>query len=247
MENKLRYFKEFQEILENYHITEAGQKTLTESRLALLVGPTASGRDTIIRKLLTTGDYYHLVSDTTRKPRINNGLLEQNGVEYQFRTEKEFLADLKSGKLLEAEIIHGQQVSGISIRELKKAHGQNKIGITNVDLNIETIIKAKPDTIAFFVLPPSFEEWMRRRTQRDNLPQEEKHRRIETALKIFEAGLEHSYYNFVINDKVDNAVEAIYIRSVLGFTDLINQIRGRRLCEQLYLETKKYLAGKNTS
>ncbi len=31
------------------------------------------------------------------------------------------LNDLENGKFLEAEIIHAQQVSGISIRELKKA------------------------------------------------------------------------------------------------------------------------------
>ncbi len=241
MGNHLSKLKEFQAILANYHIAPAGRATLQKSKLALMIGPTASGRDTINAELLKTGEFYFMVSNTTRQPRVNNGVPERNGVEYWFKSEKAMLSDLKTGRLLEAEIIHDQQVSGISISELEKANQKNKIAITNVELNIGTIVKAKPDTMAFLVLPPSFEEWLSRLNKRGKMPKEEKRRRLETAIKIFAAGLERRYFNFVVNDDLDEAVEQIYIRTVLGFKDLIIEVRGRRLCEQLYLETKNYL------
>ena len=41
--------------------------------------------------LLKTSNYYYVISDTTRKPRINNGVLERKGEEYWFKSEKEWV------------------------------------------------------------------------------------------------------------------------------------------------------------
>src|SRR3546814_14273785 len=98
------------------------------------------------------------VSDTSRKPRVNDGIPEQNGVEYWFRSEAEILNDLKAGKFLEAAIIHNQQVSGISIRELQRVGDEGKIAITDIEIvGVHNLIQAKPYATAFFVLPPIFE------------------------------------------------------------------------------------------
>ena len=86
-----------------------------------MISVTAGGRNTIIDQLLKSGDFHYIISDTTRHKRANNGVMEQDGREYWFRSEDEILADLKAGNFLEAAIIHNQHVSGISIRELKKA------------------------------------------------------------------------------------------------------------------------------
>ena len=90
---------------------------LRNIQFVLLAAPTAAGRNTIIRNLIMTGKYYYVVSDTTRKPRINNGIPEKNGNEYWFKSEEEFLHGLKNGAYVEAAIIHNQQVSGISLEE----------------------------------------------------------------------------------------------------------------------------------
>src|ERR1700712_1679606 len=152
----LKHYTEFKEVLETYHVSDSAKATLEDLTLVLLLGPTSSGRNTIIEHQLKTGNYNFIVSDTTRPPRTNDGVLETNGNEYWFRSEEEVLADLKAGQFLEAELIHDQQVSGISIRELEKARAQNKIAITDVDLGgMHKIMLAKPDTIAVMVLPPS--------------------------------------------------------------------------------------------
>src|SRR5579885_607634 len=112
--NRLEHLQEFKTVLANYRISPASQRILQQTNLVLLAAPTSAGRNTIIRELLKTGDYHYIVSDTTRQPRINDGIPEQNGVEYWFRSEADILKDLAAGQYVEAAIIHNQQVSGIS-------------------------------------------------------------------------------------------------------------------------------------
>lgn len=207
---ELQHYSEFKEILDKYIISEPAQQVLQDLKLVLLIAPTSGGRNTIIRHLTNTGGYYYIISDTTRPPRINNGVLEQNGNEYWFRTEEDMLADLRAGEFLEAELIHGQQVSGISIRELKKAQAERKIAITDVDIQgIHNIIQAKPDAIAIMILPPSFEEWQRRVASRGRMMPGEEKRRFETALRVFEDGQKHDYYHFVISENIEQSAGII--------------------------------------
>ncbi len=100
--NQLTHVDEFRRLLAGYQPSKDSLHGLDQLRLVLLVGPSSSGRNTIINQLVKSGAYYVVVSDTTRQPRVNNGILEVNGREYWFRSEVDILADLKEGKFLEA-------------------------------------------------------------------------------------------------------------------------------------------------
>lgn len=240
--NKLKHLDEFSKILANYQMSETSKRILKKTNLVLLIAPTSTGRNTIIRALLQTGNYHFIVSDTTRLPRVNDGVVEKNGVNYWFRSEEEMLSDLKSGKFLEAAIIHNQQVSGISIRELEKASANDKIAITDIEVvGTENIMRVHADTHAIFVMPPNFEEWLRRLEHRGAMTAQEKRLRLESACKEFMAALEHAYYSFVINDELSDAVEQINQLARLGATDTARQARGRELAQQFLIETKAYL------
>jgi hypothetical protein len=67
----LRLHQEFQEVLENYRISDRAKEVLQDIRLVLLIAPTSSGKNTIIQHQVQTGKYYYIVSDTTREPRKN--------------------------------------------------------------------------------------------------------------------------------------------------------------------------------
>lgn len=240
--NSLDHLAEFQKILKDYNISSTGKKILSKTKLVLLVGPSSSGRNTIINALLETGEYHQIISDTTRKPRSNNGIMETNGVEYWFRPEEEVLADLKDGKFLEAAVIHDQQVSGISLRELDKAQKQGKVAVNEIEIvGMQNVIEAKPDVFALFVMPPSFEVWMQRMDGRGNLPLPEKKRRLKSAIKEFEAGLTHDYYIFIVNDAFEHSVERIHQRVIQGLHDPEHQEHGRSVAEKLLIETQSYL------
>ncbi len=238
--NKLAHIAEFRKLLVDYHLSKPALQALSQVKLVLLVAPTSSGRNTIIRELLKTGNYHFVVSDTTRKPRDNEGVPEQNGREYWFRTEKEMLEDIKQGKFLEAAVIHNQQVSGVSVRELEKSLDENRTAISDTEVaGADNAIKYKPDTICVFVLPPSFEEWQKRIKHRGAMTPVEFKRRMQSAIKEFEFALKRDYYHFVINDKVIDASRQINEIVELGIRHEDQEKAGRQLAEQLLIATRQ--------
>jgi guanylate kinase len=244
MENRLEHLSQFRQILKTYTISEHSKQILRDTKLVLLVAPTSAGRNTIIRELLKTGNYHFIISDTTRKPRVNDGVLEQNGIEYWFRKEEDTLDDLKNGKFLEAEIVHNQQVSGISIRELERANNTHKTAITDIDiLGTQNIVQAKPDALPILVIPPSFDEWQRRIKNRGAMSDEEYIRRLKTASKIFKTVLEHPYFKFVLNDEILNAASQIE-DLVENNIDEENQQNCHRLVKELLDQTQAFLKDK---
>lgn len=238
---ELKNIEQFREILKTYHTSERAHKIIEDLRLVLLIAPTAGGRNTIIQRLLSTGRYHYIVSDTTRPPRKNDGVMEMNGREYWFRTEEEVLADLQTGEFLEAEILHNQQISGISIRELEKAKNEGKIAVTDVDIEgIHNVLKAKPETEVVMILPPSFEVWQRRLSLRGQMRPDELKRRLQTAQKIFEDGLKQNYYNFIISEDIEQS--SALIDAIVEGKPNPHQGRGHNLIEHLKAALDEKLA-----
>jgi guanylate kinase len=206
----LKHKAEFQKLLADYAPATDAQEILSKIPLVIFMGVSGSGRNTIINHLVETGKYKFVVSDTTRPPKVRDGALEENAVHYYFRSEEDVLADLNAGKFLEAELIHNQQISGISIRELVEVSKSGKIPINEVEFGgALNILKIKPDAKIFFVVPPSYSEWMRRLTAREQMSTEELHNRIRTAIKVIQIGLKEDRLTFVINDSSLESAEMV--------------------------------------
>lgn len=240
--NRLVHLREFQTILATYQVKPAHRQLLQQVPFVFLVAPSAAGRNTIIRQLVKTGEYYFLVSDTTRLPRVNDGRLEQNGDVYWFRSEAEFLADLRAGQFVEAAIIHQQQVSGINIREFQRAHTQAKIALTEIETHgAQTFMRLKPDSLAIFMLPPSFEEWQHRLAKRGYMPPAELKRRLASAEAELAAALQCPYYHFVINHSPAQTIAQIQHLVHTRTSQANQQVEARRLAEQLHHATQALL------
>jgi guanylate kinase len=241
--NELKHMAEFRSVLADYRPSDEAKEILKDVTLVLLLAPTAGGRNTIMYKLLEKGGYYFIISDTTRHPRMNDGVLEEDGKQYWFRTEEQVLHELQRGEFLEAEIIHGQQVSGTSIRELDKARRLHKIALDEVDIGgVANIVEAKADAIVVLVLPPSFEEWLRRVDSRGPMHPVERRRRFETAAKIYQ--MAHTgKYKIVINDKLEDAVSAV--DKLARFGEVDQQETGYKLAADLFEQTKAYLSAQS--
>jgi len=243
MANQLDHLIEFEEVLRSYQISDESKRELAKDKLVLLTAPTSIGRNTIIKSLVNSGKYYFVLSDTTREPRISDGAMEQSGEIYWFKTEVEILEGLKQGKYLEAAIIHTQQVSGMRVDEIKKAAAQNKIAIKDVEIQgVESYMKAKPDTIAIFVLPPSFDEWMRRLKHRGPMSDQEFSRRLNSAIAEFDYGLKSDLFTFVINDDFKRASQEINELVKTNKVDIEDQEKCRELAaslRQIAIDMKK--------
>lgn len=242
MEVILHNKEKFREILKNYQPSPDSIAFLKDMELVILTGITASGRNTIINELVKRGTYRFVVSDTTRPPKLRDGVMEQDGVQYHFRSEEEVLRDLEQGKFLEAELIHEQQVSGISIRELKRAQASGKTPIDEVDvIGPINIRKAKPDTRFIFVLPPSFDEWQQRWMAREAITDQEIENRMRTAEKVLQTALTRDYYSFVINDDVRLAAGKID-DIVHGRGSVEDERKARKIAEHLLENVQRHLS-----
>jgi guanylate kinase len=206
----LQHKETFKTLLSHYRVSDHARKVLHEVEYIVLVGPAAGGRNTIINELVSKYDFQQIISDTTRPPKFRDGKLEQHGVNYFFRSEEGMLEDLRAGEFLEAELIHEQQVSGTSIRELEKAASAGKPAINEVEYGgARNVLRAKPDTKVIAILPPSFEEWRRRFDEREKITEKEFKNRIATAQKVIELIRTEPRIRVVINQEYQKAAEEI--------------------------------------
>jgi guanylate kinase len=205
---RLVHIDEFDQILSSYYPRQELIDLAGSIKMVAVIGTFSSGRNTIIQELVKLGGYRDLITDTTRPKRVNDGVMEQDGVEYYFRTEEDFLDRLHAGKYLEAAVIHRQQVSGISEEELQRAKDEDRIAIFDAEIaGAKRLKQLLPHITIAFVIPPSFEEWARRFTLRGMTDQDEIHRRMQSAEKEIEFALEHGEFHFVVNDNLEIAVE----------------------------------------
>lgn len=226
--NKLTQLKDFQKALRNYIPSIEVIELLNQMQIVFLVAPAASGRNTIIRNMIMTGKYYYLISDTTRRPRVNNGIPERDGGEYWFKSESQFLDGLRRGEYIEAAIIHEQQVSGISISELRIALEKKLIAITDIDIQgCDFLQDYARDAHNIFVLPPDFEEWMRRMDGRGAMDPGEKKRRLQSAVSEISGALKRPYFKFLVNWDLRSTSEQLHEEILCGKFDDNRQAEAR--------------------
>lgn len=238
----LSYLNEFKVILDKYTPSNECQELFSSVPMVLLVGPTAAGRNTLINLLVKSGRYHMIVSDSTRAPRVVNGKKEQNGKVYWFKSEKEVLEGLRRGEYIEAALIHNQQVSGANIAEIQKAHKEGKIALKEIEVNgAATYRTYKPDVLCIFLLPPSFEVWMKRIKARGGIDDADLHRRIVSAVNEITLALSVDYYQFVVNYEIHEATAAVDEIANGRAIDKAKQQIGRDHAEQLIIDVQLYL------
>lgn len=241
--NGLAHAAEFRAALQNYHLSPKALQIVSKARLVLLVGPTGAGRNTLINELVKSGDYHFIVGDTTREIRYKDGQpIEKNGREYWFRQEADVLAELQKGEYIEAALIHGQQVSGWSMREVDKAERTSQIAIKEITPDgAHTVHGFKPDTSIIFVLPPNFGEWQRRLQKRGHMDKAEYKRRMESACQEFETALARDYYKFVIDDTTEDAARQLNQIVQQGNYAAAQQQAARELTKSLLATTRNFI------
>jgi guanylate kinase len=199
-------------LLKTYKPSLSTTELIKNTPIVLLVGVSGAGKDTIKHKLLETGDYHEFVSHTTRKPRENHGIMEQEGVEYHFISLEESKKMLEQGEYIEAKM-YGDKVYGTSVAELKQASSDGKIALNDIEVQGVAEYRVISDKVkAIFIVPPTYEEWRRRLLYRygeGGADPEDIQKRTQIAIEELEHALEVDYYHFIINDVLDRAVFVI--------------------------------------
>ena len=229
-------------LLANY-VTQPDAVTLVQkTKFLLLVGITAAGKDTIKQQLLQKPNYYHLISHTTRPPRENHGLLERDGIAYHFINPVEAERMIENHEFIEAKLFSGN-LYGTSVAEVKRAYDEDKIAVT--DIEVQGVAEYKlisPYIPAVFLLPPNFETWrerLRKRYGEKGIDMHDLHKRMVTAEVELRTALSSPDFIFVINDTIDSTVSKVSAVAHGLSTTTASEERAHQLAHELMYHIKK--------
>jgi guanylate kinase len=200
------------ELIKNYKTPNRAKELLDKTKAVFLVGISGAGKDTILKELLRTEKFHYIVSHTTRLPRENEGVPEQDGIDYHFISHEKAEEMLKNEEFVEAKYYSGN-IYGTSIKEFEDALSEQKTAFTDIEVQgVSEYVKASKNVMPIFILPPDFETWQSRLMTRyvgKEPDQADIQKRMETARKELEEALTRDYFEFVVNDDLARAVAAV--------------------------------------
>lgn len=229
--------------LDNYKIPKDIANLIRNTQVALLVGVTAAGKDTVLRRLIQKPDYHHIVSHTTRQPRENHGILEQNGIDYHFISTDTAEQMLDNKGYVEAKIFSGY-IYGTSVAEIQTAHDTGKIAIT--DIEVQGVVEYRnvaDNVIPIFLLPPDFDTWQARLKNRygdTGIKPEDLKKRLETAKIELKEALAKPYFEYVVNENFDTTIKIVDEIAHGNFSREKNAI-AHNVAQQLLKDLEEYL------
>ncbi|MEY4451100.1 MAG: hypothetical protein RLZZ380_221 [Actinomycetota bacterium] len=176
-----------------------------KSKLAVIAGPTAVGKGTVVRHLLASHPEIKLsVSATTREPRPG----EVDGIDYFFWTQERFDEALANNELLEYATVHGTNRYGTPRKPVEEALKRGEKVVLEIDIQgAKQVKKVMPEALTIFILPPSWDELVRRLSTRGTEDVGEQEKRLQTAVVELQAADGFEYQ--VINDDVDKCAAKV--------------------------------------
>ena len=172
--------------------------------LTVVSGFSGAGKGTVMKELVKKPDYRLSISATTRLPREG----EVDGREYFFLTREKFERMIESGQFIE----HAEYVGNYYGTPKKYVEEQLEAGY-NVILEIEIqgalhVKEVFPDALLLFIVPPSAQILKERLINRGTEDEATVNKRMNRAVE--EAQYMEQYDYLVVNDKLDDCVEAVH-------------------------------------
>jgi guanylate kinase len=180
-------------------------------RLVVLAGPTAVGKGTVSAYIRENyPDILLSVSATTRPPRPG----EVDGVHYYFVSDAEFDRMIGANELLEWAVVHNSYRYGTPRPPIDAALAEGRRVLLEIDLQGARLVRqAMPEAVLVFLLPPTWEELVRRLIGRGTESPAEQARRLETA-KVELAAQDEFDYKVISRDVGQAAREVVELTLV---------------------------------
>ncbi len=169
-------------------MTEEAQSKSSQSgeflgKLFLIVGPSGSGKGTVINQLRTRfPGFVYPVSYTTRSKRSG----EEDGEVYNFISKAQFEQKIKDGEFLEYAVVHSDNYYGTSKKDILDALKSGAVVIREIDIqgfNSVKEIVPQQNLVSIFMKVSSLEDLQGRILRRGKMSDEELQKRMDSALK----------------------------------------------------------------
>ncbi len=177
---------------------------MNKGRVYIISGPSGSGKDTVLKGIFAQKPEINFsISSITREMRPG----EVEGEKYNFISREKFEQMLANGDLLEHNVFVDNYYGTPKAPVIKSVDAGQDI-IIEVDVNGKAQIKEKmPEAVSIFIMPPSLEVLKQRLCARGTDSPEVIEKRLKEALR--EIAQAPTYDYIVVNDIVENAVEAV--------------------------------------
>jgi guanylate kinase len=187
----------------------------SQGRLVVISGPSASGKTTVVGRVLKecAVPLQFSVSATTRRPREG----ERDGVNYHFLSAEEFSRRRAAGEFLECFEVYGRGYwYGTLWSEVTSGLSAGKWVVLEIDVQgTKAVLERFPEAITIFVDPGSMEELERRLRARKTETEEEITRRLAAARAELSAA--SIYRHRVTNDDP--------VKAAARICEILNQSR----------------------
>ncbi|GKX31684.1 guanylate kinase [Vallitalea longa] len=202
--------------------------------LIIISGFSGAGKGSVVKELLTKGDYILSISSTTRSPRE----YEEHGREYFFDSKKEFERMIENNELIEWAS-YCDNYYGTPRKFVEHSLEQGKNVILEIEMQGALDVKQQyEDAVLIFITAPTVKELKARLQNRGTESIEVIDKRLKRAYE--EAEVMNKYDYIVINDDLQTCAEDI--NSIIN-AEHKNAKRNNELRERLKGEFKEYLKG----
>ncbi|RUR00715.1 guanylate kinase [Labedella endophytica] len=184
---------------------ESVNRSRRRSRLVVLAGPTAVGKGTVASYIRDNyPDVLLSVSATTRNPRPG----EVEGVNYFFVTDEEFDRMVDADELLEYATVHNSHRYGTPRGPIDEALTRGDSVLLEIDIQgARQVRRHMPEATLVFLVPPTWDELVRRLIGRGTEDEAEQARRLETA--HIELAAQDEFDHRIVNSDVGTAAAEV--------------------------------------
>lgn len=180
---------------------------MAKIKILAAVGPTASGKTTLMEALAENRPQFGLVLDeTSRRPRTD----EKQGVDFVFRKKEEIIEDAKNGDLVQVAIGPNGDLYCTRINSYPE-QGMGLIALVPAAV-IEFRKLPVASFKAVFIVPSTYaqwQKWLAKQADDSQWTDEQLKRRLEEAKQSFEFALSDGHLSFVLNDDTSSAVRRL--------------------------------------
>ncbi len=173
--------------------------------LFVLSAPSGCGKSTIVHQVMQNiPNLEFSVSHTTRKPRPG----EVDGRDYHFVSPEAFTAlrEQRPCGFLEWAEVHGCWY-GTSVAAVEQCMREGRDVLLDIDVQGAAQVRQRANPVTVFIVPPSLKILEHRLRQRGTEEETTIVRRLNNARK--ELAVVDAYDYVIVNDRLDDAVEAL--------------------------------------
>lgn len=193
------FLRDFPKLLADYSPALDVLDQIGAIDLVIFIGPSGVGKTTLMSK----SGWPYVLSDVTRPQRPE----EREGIDYFFRNDyDQIMAELAAGQFVQAAVSPDGELYTTRASSYPP-DGPAAIAVVSQAVPIFRQLGFNR-TLSVFIVPPSFEEWMRR-LGAHNMPAEQLAKRLVEARRSLQFALGDKEVHFILNDTVDRAVSQI--------------------------------------